>query len=237
MFMTIYKRLCVMLARIDASQRNAETLKSFSESYPTCRIMTAALKDVVLGENVAILSGASLNGVNIADYSYISNNSVINNVEIGKFCSISSNVQIGLGPHPSRIFVSTYPAFYSNENPGCPIAFRESKIFDDAAPRSILGNDIWIGANVIIPGGIRVGTGAIVAAGAVVVKDVPPYAIVGGNPAKIIRYRFTEDQIQLLLESKWWDWPIDKIRQRLTEFSDIEKFLEPRASQHAAKSS
>lgn len=102
--------------------------------------------------------------------------------------------------------------------------FREDKIFDDSTPKTILANDIWIGANAIIPGGIRIGTGAIVAAGAVVVKDVPPYAIVGGNPAKIIRYRFSEEQIKALLESEWWDWPIEKIRQHIDGFSDIEKF-------------
>jgi acetyltransferase-like isoleucine patch superfamily enzyme len=133
-------------------------------------------------------------------------------------------VQIGLGPHPSRVFVSTYPAFYTKNNTGCPLSFRENKIFDDSTPKTVLTNDIWIGANAIIPGGIHIGTGAIVAAGAVVVKDVPPYAIVGGNPAKIIRYRFTEDQIKALLDSEWWNWPIKKIRQHVGDFSDVEKF-------------
>ena len=91
-------------------------------------------------------------------------------------------------------------------------------------PKTGIGNDVWIGSNVIIPGGIQIGTGAIVATGSVVVKDVPPYAIVGGNPAKIIRYRFSKEQIDVLLGSEWWNWPIEKIRQQVDEFSDIEKF-------------
>ncbi len=225
MISSIYRRLCGLRARINAARHEAETLQLLAITNPTCRIMSRALYNVVLGEHVAILSGAILNNVNIADFSYISNDSIISNVDIGKFCSISSNVKIGLGPHPSRTFVSTYPAFYSNENLGCPTSFRENKIFDDAAPKTILANDVWLGANVIIPGGIQIATGTIVAAGSVVVKDVPPYAVVGGNPARIIRYRFSEEQIQALLASEWWSWPIEKIRQSVDDFSDIEKFL------------
>lgn len=223
-FAYFHKRHCEKRARINAAKRDAETMRLLAENNPTCRIMSIALNDVVLGEYVAILGGAILDKVNISDFSYISNNSAISNVAIGKFCSISSNVQIGLGPHPSRVFVSTYPAFYSDKNPGCPITFRDDKIFDDSAPKTVIGDDVWIGANVIIPGGIHIGTGAIVAGGAVVVKDVPPYAVVGGNPARIIRYRFSEEQIKSLLASEWWNWPIEKIRQRVGDFSDIEKF-------------
>lgn len=213
-----------MLGRNEDERRNAEILRTLSRKHPTCQILTTALHDVVLGEYVALIKGAILNSVNIGDFSYISHDSIVNNVEIGKFCSIGHNVQIGLATHPSKVFVSTSPVFFSNNNSSCPMSFRDDKIFDDDVPRTVLGNDIWIGANAIIPGGIHIGTGAIVAAGAVVVKDVPPYAVVGGNPAKIIRHRFTEEQIKLLLESEWWDWPIEKLRQRVDDFSDIEKF-------------
>jgi acetyltransferase-like isoleucine patch superfamily enzyme len=220
----LFKLVRELFRRIAAAKFNAETLRLLAEKNPTCRIMTSSLNEVVLGKQVAILDGACLDKVDISDFSYISNDSVIINVDIGKFCSIGPRVQIGLNPHPSKVFVSTYPAFYSNNNAGCPLALREDKIFDDATPKTILDNDIWIGANAIIPGGIRIGTGAIVAAGAVVVKDVPPYAIVGGNPAEVIRYRFSEDKINTLLESKWWDWPIEKIGRHIDDFADIEKF-------------
>jgi len=221
---SIYRGLCEMRAMMNVSQRKVKTLQLLAESNSTCRILTTALNDVVLGEHVAIATGAILEKVNISDFSYISNDSVISNADIGKFCSIGPNVQIGLAPHPSRVFVSTCPAFYSNDNSGCLITFRENKIFDDAVPKTVLANDIWIGSNVIIPGGVHISTGAIVAAGAVVVKDIPPYAVVGGNPAKIIRYRFAEEQIKTLLVSEWWDWPIEKISQQVDNFSDIEQF-------------
>ena len=224
LLVSFYSRLLRRRARVRAAKRANQVLQQFIENNPTCRIMPAGLDDVTMGTYVAVLSGAYLNNVDISDFSYVSNDSAIVNVDIGKFCSIGPRVQIGLGPHPSRVFVSTYPAFYSENNTGCPLIFRENRIFDDSTPKTVLANDIWIGANAIIPGGIQIGTGAIVAAGAVVVKDVPPYAIVGGNPAKVIRYRFSEEQIEVLLASKWWDWPIEKIRLHVDDFSDIEKF-------------
>jgi acetyltransferase-like isoleucine patch superfamily enzyme len=192
---------------------------------PSCRILSIPSRSVSIGENSAILDGVYLEQVSLGNCSYISSNSRLVNVNIGNFCSIGQDVQVGLAPHPSRVFVSTYPAFYSNFNEGCPLNLRESKIFDDTVPETAIGNDVWIGSNVIIPGGIRIGTGAIIAAGAVVVKDVPPYAVVGGNPATIIRYRFTEEQIISLLESEWWNWPSEKIRQHIDDFSDVEKLL------------
>jgi acetyltransferase-like isoleucine patch superfamily enzyme len=225
-FSYLNKIISKKCAKTLATQRNFKTLRLLAEKNPTCRIMTANLKDVMLGNYVTIISGAVLDKVKIDDFSYISNDAIINNVVIGKFCSIGPSVQIGLGPHPTKVFVSTYPAFYTKKFSGCSLSFRENNIFDDAIPQTTIANDVWIGARVIIPGKIHIGTGAIVAAGSVIVKDVPSYAIVGGNPARIIRYRFTEDQIRILLTSKWWNWPIEKIIQHVDYFSDIEKFQE-----------
>jgi len=213
-----------LIRRVNAARKLSGKLTKLRAENPGCTITSAGLHDVCLGQGVAILDAVHLNQVHIGDFSYISNNSSLNNVAIGNFCSIGPHIQIGLGPHPSRIFVSTYPGFYSDQNGGCPQPFRDGKIFDDSIPKTIIGNDVWIGSNVIIPGGIQISSGVIIAAGSVVVKDVPPYAVVGGNPAKVIRYRFPEDQIKILLASEWWNWPIEKIIRNVDNFSDIEKF-------------
>jgi len=221
----LFKLVSELLCRVGAARQRGAALERLRTENPGCTIMSADLHDVHIGENVAILNGVHLEHVSMGNFSYVSNYSWLDNVNVGSFCSIGPHVQIGLGPHPSRIFVSTYPAFYSDYNEGCPLSFRKNKIFNDAVPGTGIGNDVWIGSNVIIPGGIQIGTGAIVATGSIVVKDVPPYAVVGGNPAKIIRYRFSEEQIKALLESEWWDWPFEKIRQHADDFSDVEKFL------------
>lgn len=93
---------------------------------------------------------------------------------------------------------------------------------------TIVGSDVWTMENCLILAGVKIGDGAFVAAGAVVTKDVPPYAIVGGNPAKLIRYRFSEEQIAALLEIRWWDWPEDQVRAAVPylESEDIDAFIE-----------
>jgi acetyltransferase-like isoleucine patch superfamily enzyme len=199
-------------------------LQGLRNTYPTCRIQNVHFDGVSLGDYCALLEGAYLKSVTMGRFSYVSYGSSVINAKIGSFCSIGPNVQIGLGPHPSRDFVSTYPAFYSPDNNGCPKPFTDVKLFDDSVPETVLGHDVWIGANAIIPGGISIGHGAIIAAGAIVTKDVPAYAIVGGNPAKLIRMRFEDAEIEALMHMKWWDWPMDKIVDRLDGFTDIKKF-------------
>lgn len=220
----IFNAIRRLLSRRSLARQRHAMLEELRTTNPSCRILSTSLSNVTMGENVAILHEVLLEQVTLGNFSYVSSNSRLFNVAIGNFCSIGRQVQIGLWQHPSKIFVSTYPAFYSNSNVGCPLSFRESKIFDDSVPKTFVGNDVWIGSNAVIPGGIQIGTGAIVAAGSMVVKDVPPYAVVGGNPAKVIRFRFPEDQIEILLTSEWWNWPIERILQNVDNFSDIEKF-------------
>lgn len=219
----IFKLVRGLMRRIDAIRLRSAALERLRSSNPGCTIMSHDIYDSRLGESVAVLDRTVLSQVLMGSLSYVSNDASLINVEIGCFCSIGPHVQVGLAPHPSRTFVSTYPAFYRENTVGCPLVFRDNKIFDDAIPKTVIANDVWIGSNVIVPGGVHIGNGAIVAAGSVVVKDVPPYAIVGGNPAKIIKYRFSEEQIRFLVKLEWWDWPIEKIRQYVDDFSDIEK--------------
>jgi acetyltransferase-like isoleucine patch superfamily enzyme len=168
-----------------------------------------------------------LKNVSMGDLSYIANGARVQNATMGKFCSIGPNCKIGLGAHPSRRFVSTHPSFYST-HPETSITFVNSDHFIDHAPINI-GNDVWVGESAIVLDGVTISDGVIVGAGAVVTKDVPPYAVVVGVPAKIVRYRFDEPEIAMLLRSRWWDNDLDWVRQNASLFTDIE-LLRPQLS-------
>jgi acetyltransferase-like isoleucine patch superfamily enzyme len=135
-------------------------------------------------------------------------------VIVGNFTSIAANVTIylGNGRGHDKSFVTTYPFGKIHKN-----IFNNSSICASANTNGnvIIGNDVWIGENVIIMSGVTIGDGAVIANNSHVVKNVEPYSIVGGNPAKLIKYRFTQIQIQKLLEIKWWDWDNNKINSNL----------------------
>ena len=139
---------------------------------------------------------------------------------IGKFCSIAENLQFIVRGSHMIDWVTTYP-FHEMWKMDVPL--------HDLPPHSpiIIGNDVWIAANVKIKQGVKIGDGAILATECFVTKDVPPYALVGGNPAKIIKYRFSEEQIKDLLEIKWWDWEDDKIKKivPLLVSKNIDEFI------------
>lgn len=160
---------------------------------------------------------------------YIGENSSINAV-IGRYCSIASNVVTVGGTHPTSDFVSTHPAFFSTKKQaGFTYVdndfFCENIFADDAGHLVEIGNDVWIGSNVLLLAGVHIGDGAVIGAGAVVVKDVEPYAVVGGVPGKVIRKRFNDEQINKLLEIKWWDMPKEWLKQNSAEMRDICDFL------------
>ena len=153
------------------------------------------------------------------------------NAKIGRFCNIAPYVRCNPGIHPiGSPYVATSPCFFSllkqNGN-----TFAEYQMFNEFAYTKDgygveIGNDVWICENVFINGGRKIGDGAIVLAGAVVTKDIPPYAIVGGVPAKILRYRYDEDTIKLLMKIKWWNNSVEWFKTNWKLLNDIEKLKE-----------
>lgn len=156
----------------------------------------------IFGKNNIIYDNCLIVNSKINDYTYIGGDNKIQNAIIGKFCSIGPEVRIGLGIHPLYL-KSTYPGFYTNSE-----YYRVEKQYDftgEEYKQVEIGHDVWIGARATILDGVKIGDGAVVAAGAVVTKDVPSYAIVGGVPAKVIKYRFDENRVKELLVEQWWN--------------------------------
>lgn len=157
-------------------------------------------------------------------YSYIGEQCSIC-AEIGRFCSIANRVRTVSGTHPTKDWVSTHPVFYSTQNQ-CGTSFADENRFAEQTARPVIGNDVWIGEGAMLLGGVRIGDGAIIGAGAVVTKDVPAYAIVCGVPARVLRYRFDEQQRQKLLALKWWDKDEKWLRTHAAEFQNTKLFFD-----------
>ena len=148
-----------------------------------------------IGHHVSIANGTYIyQNVTIGNYSYINKNSNIENCIIGNYCSISANVFISPQEHNLSCF-SVYPQFDNNPN---------NKM-------TIIGNDVLISAGAFIKQGIRIGNGAVIGMGAVVTKDVPPYAVVVGNPAHILRYRFNKEKAKQIENTRWWNDDIENV--------------------------
>lgn len=182
-----------------------------------------------LGER-AFLNGTLGYGSYIADDSYVSAN-------VGRFCSIAQEVATVDGTHPFTYpYVATAPCFFSPDN--CKfqnggsfathdVGFEQFRCVDKERKLAVqIGNDVWIGFRATLIGGITIGDGAMILAGAVVTKDVPPYAIVGGVPAKVLRYRYSEEDIKWLLSIKWWDNAPEWFKEHWELLNDIEKLKE-----------
>lgn len=154
---------------------------------------------------------------------YICNDcSIIGN--IGRFCSIAAEVKNSLGIHPLTIpYVTTSPMFFSLRRQ-TGTTFAQEQLFEELKDPIEIGHDCWIGQRAFIVGGVRIGIGAVVLAGAVVTKDVPPYAIVGGVPAKVLKYRYDEETIEFLLATEWWNKPVDWLKDNYKLFSNIDEF-------------
>lgn len=139
----------------------------------------------------------------IGSYNYFGSNSLVANAVIGNFCSIAPSAIIGPADH-SKDFVTTYSPISSEL-----IGF---EMFHSPA---VLGSDVWLGANVVVKQGVRIGNGAIIGANSFVNRDIPPYAIAVGSPARVLRFRFDEDRVRQIEDSAWWERDIGEAKQIL----------------------
>jgi acetyltransferase-like isoleucine patch superfamily enzyme len=181
----------------------------------------AEIRSSRLGRNVYIGNNVMIDNVTIGDRSYINRGSSILNTTLGKYCSIGPNVQIVVGGHPMDM-VSTHPAFYASNKSFHTYA---DQMYFVEYGRAEIGNDVWIGEGALIPGNIVIGDGAVVASRAVVTTDVEPYSVVGGIPARHIRYRFDEPVRRSIALSKWWDWDEEDLQRNFSRFHDPHDFI------------
>lgn len=156
-------------------------------------------------------------------------------LKIGKYCSIGEGVTVLLGGEHKSNWVTTYPFdAYVSEFKDIPIQSSKGDV--------VIGNDVWIGINVLILSGVCIGDGAVIGAGAVVARDVAPYSVVVGNPAKVIRKRFDDETIGKLLKIKWWNWDFQKVKanvplmmsDRIGEFLDL-YYVEDQAEEYSGE--
>lgn len=190
---------------------------------PGCIIRSASLsRNVQFEQGVTIEYGSHVQADKIGKYTYINKYCLVEkNTIIGRFCSIAYNVKIGLGGHPID-WVSTHPFAYDKKY---KFVNQNKNFHNEESKKTIIGNDVWVGANAIILAGVKIGNGVIIGANSLVTKDVDPYAIVYGNPAKMSRYRFDTNIIKGLQDLKWWDWDDEKLKKNIDQFDDPEKLL------------
>ncbi|MFB0823677.1 CatB-related O-acetyltransferase [Chromobacterium violaceum] len=198
-----------------------EDKHQYSEISSTARVKSPDLIEhpVHLSPRVEIHSDSS-----IGKFTFINHDSIIYpHVSIGRYCSIARGCEIGAANHPTS-FLSTHTFQYHGAYfPRYPEYKTMERINWRSHRETKIGHDVWIGAQVVIPAGVSIGNGAIIAANSVVTKDVPPYAIFGGCPAKLIRYRFQEETIRKLEAIKWWE--LDPPQLSNVPFDQIEKAI------------
>lgn len=180
-----------------------------------------ALTNCKIDKTSAVCSGSQINDTTMGRYSYIGHDCFFVNVEVGSFCSIADGCRVGGAMHPIYR-VSSSPVFHAGKN-----VMKKNFCYAEAieTPKTIIGNDVWIGANACIKAGVTIGDGAVIGMGAVVTEDVGPYEVRAGVPARLIKKRFDDDTINKLIETQWWNWDDEKISRLSDKFENVEDFL------------
>ena len=186
------------------------------------KLKRKAVKNSTIHKSSKIEAGSQVLNSSFDKHSFCGYDCQINNSDIGSFCSIADNVIIGPSSHPYN-WVGGSPVFYSGRD-SIKAKFSE---FDREKPlRTVIGSDVWIGINSIIKSGVKIGHGSIIGMGSVVTKDVDPYTIVGGCPAKVIKKRFNDNIINNLLDLCWWELDENELKKISVNIKNPIKFIE-----------
>lgn len=199
-------------------------ITKLSKKHPSCKFdLTAQILDCDFEKNIRIFENTKMVNAQVGAYSYIQTQGRIFNCQIGKFCSIAASVSIAPGIHDMN-FVTTHPSLAQKTTPLPKVYARKDNLI--TSKKVTIGHDVWIGEKVVILDGVNIGNGAVIASGAIVNKDVEPYSVVGGVPAKHIKYRFDSETIAILQQSQWWNFSGEWFEKNYELMLNKEKFIQ-----------
>ncbi|AIY06290.1 hypothetical protein Plano_2325 [Planococcus sp. PAMC 21323] len=184
------------------------------------KIHIPAIKNSKIHKSSKICSASHIVNTNIGKYTYIGNSCTVLQARIGNFCSVADNCIIGGASHPIE-WGSTSPVFHNKKNVMKKNFSNHTFITGE---ETVIGSDVWIGNNSLIKSGLHIGNGAIIGMGSVLTKNVGPYEIWAGNPARLIRKRFDEETISMLQKSEWWTYDNTSLKNISTKIHDIKSF-------------
>lgn len=180
---------------------------------------TAEVRDSSFGAWCEVGARSRVAESHFGDYSYVANDSDIACTTLGRFCSIAAQVRLNPGNHPlDRVALN----HFSYRSSAYRMGDDDAAFFDwRRSHRVVLGNDVWIGHGVVVLPDVTIGNGAAIGAGAVVSRDVPPFAVAVGVPARLVRFRFAPEIVEALERIAWWDWPHERVGEALSDFRSL----------------